>query len=247
MPTLQFPWVNYRAAVRQRTIFGMAGDDGQIVVFADARPALADMVRNRLAEAGINAFLDNTMLQQSTNDLPLSVLAPRVVVAEADADAAREIVAEFTREARQPLLDVESSAVGSAGGTADRDDDARSAVGAAIAEGGAAAAVACPQCQRKRMTVCPYCHTASADFPQAYQQPGAADEGPELLLCPTCDEPFEPVYLRRCEWCGHDFGEGLELEQREVVEYLNDRVIAATMLLAVVVVVILAYFTAVLK
>lgn len=31
-----------------------------------------------------------------------------------------------------------------------------------------------------------------------------------LLICPTCDEPFHPQYLRRCEWCGHDFPDGLD-------------------------------------
>jgi hypothetical protein len=30
-----------------------------------------------------------------------------------------------------------------------------------------------------------------------------------MVLCPTCDEPFEPVYLARCEWCGHDFPDGI--------------------------------------
>jgi len=31
-----------------------------------------------------------------------------------------------------------------------------------------------------------------------------------LLICPTCDEPFKPRYLRYCEWCSHDFGTGIE-------------------------------------
>jgi hypothetical protein len=34
-----------------------------------------------------------------------------------------------------------------------------------------------------------------------------------LLICPTCDEPFKPRFLRHCEWCNHDFGTGLETPQ----------------------------------
>lgn len=36
-----------------------------------------------------------------------------------------------------------------------------------------------------------------------------------LLLCPTCDEPFHPQYLRRCEGCGHEFPDGVEMPQHE--------------------------------
>jgi hypothetical protein len=49
------------------------------------------------------------------------------------------------------------------------------------------------------------------------QEPGAAaGEGgqpsasPTLLLCPTCDEPFRPQFLRSCEACGHEFPDGVE-------------------------------------
>jgi len=31
---------------------------------------------------------------------------------------------------------------------------------------------------------------------------------PPMVLCPTCDEPFVPEYLERCEWCGHRFPDG---------------------------------------
>lgn len=30
------------------------------------------------------------------------------------------------------------------------------------------------------------------------------------LLCPTCDEPFEPHYARRCAECGHEFADGFD-------------------------------------
>jgi hypothetical protein len=33
-----------------------------------------------------------------------------------------------------------------------------------------------------------------------------------LLCCMTCDEIFVPRFYRRCQNCGHDFGEGIDLE-----------------------------------
>ena len=48
-----------------------------------------------------------------------------------------------------------------------------------------------------------------------------------MLICPTCDEPFDASYLRVCEWCGHDFGSGVEAPQilpNMPVEVLNWRV-----------------------
>jgi uncharacterized protein YbaR (Trm112 family) len=64
------------------------------------------------------------------------------------------------------------------------------------------------------MAVCPYCKTSGTRFRSAdlFQVDAARDE-PEMLICPTCDEPFDAAYLRVCEWCGHDFGSGLEVPQ----------------------------------
>jgi ribosomal protein L37AE/L43A len=47
-----------------------------------------------------------------------------------------------------------------------------------------------------------------------------------LLICPTCDEPFHPQYLRRCEWCGHEFSDGLDnpLPDEKVQEPFNWRI-----------------------
>ncbi len=48
-----------------------------------------------------------------------------------------------------------------------------------------------------------------------------------LLMCPTCDEPFTPQYPRVCEWCGHEFPDGVEMElPPPPVEQINSRVIA---------------------
>src|SRR6201995_4795093 len=77
----------------------MKSKERQVVIFADARPALVGLVHNRLAEAGIESFVENEFLGQAGGDLPAGAIMPRVVVAEADAEDAQEIVAEFQREA----------------------------------------------------------------------------------------------------------------------------------------------------
>jgi len=39
-----------------------------------------------------------------------------------------------------------------------------------------------------------------------------------LVLCRTCDEPFEAEFAARCEWCGYRFAEGKELPVPDWVE-----------------------------
>lgn len=96
----------------------------------------------------------------------------------------------------------------------------------------------CPSCGKKRHTMCPICETAGSDFPPAdsisgddeTDLEGTEDPGDPLgrrpLLCPICDEPFVPNYLRECEWCNFDFGYGLEkpIEMDESLEPVNWRV-----------------------
>jgi uncharacterized CHY-type Zn-finger protein len=216
----------------------MSHNDRQVVFFADAQPALAYMLRNRLAEAGIEVFIENESLPYGANELLPAVIGPRVVVAEADADAARKIVAEFRREPQE--IAAADDRLTTAGG--------REAPAVGVAERAGRTDAICPQCGRARMTVCPFCHTASNDFPRADQPVAAEPDGnEELLICGTCDEPFVPEYYRRCEWCGHDFGAGIELKPKEVTDYLNDRVIVAVVGSALILLAVFAYFSTILK
>jgi predicted amidophosphoribosyltransferase len=69
----------------------------------------------------------------------------------------------------------------------------------------------CAGCGRPRVAVCPFCKTNGSRFrPADMIDADQSDGAPHLLICPVCDEPFEPSYLRICEWCGHDAGEGIE-------------------------------------
>jgi hypothetical protein len=94
----------------------------------------------------------------------------------------------------------------------------------------------CPHCGRPRHTSCPVCETAGTTFPTAFMPEGdhddqlattsersphpsplpkgegiAGDREKLLVVCPTCDEVFEPRFPARCEWCGHRFRDGYEL------------------------------------
>jgi hypothetical protein len=143
------------------------------------------------------------------------------------------------------LDEARGSITDDAGGATAAANGERSAVSASAASG--AVVAVCPQCHRPRLTVCPFCQTASAKFPLADQPQGSAEGPPVLLLCTTCDEPFEPAYLRRCEWCGHDFGDGVEIGRKEAATNLNERVITMVMALALALVAIFAYFMVLLK
>jgi hypothetical protein len=123
---------------------------------------------------------------------------------------------------------------------------------------------ACPNCERPRLAVCPFCETSSNEMPQGdpryggqsltellanehgeASNCGAERTSPPLLICPTCDEPFEARYLRRCEWCGHDFGAGLEVPPAISVTpiNINARAVALTLALVVGMVLLVMYFS----
>ena len=114
----------------------------------------------------------------------------------------------------------------------------------------------CPQCGRRRQTVCPVCGTAGVEFdlaeflaPVEPVQPTRGDASAEtaeqqlevLLMCPQCDEAFQPRFYRRCAQCGFDFGEGIEIAQREVAP-LPPRVTFVIGAAVAVCVALLAYF-----
>ena len=92
-----------------------------------------------------------------------------------------------------------------------------------------ASSARCPSCSKPRMAVCPYCRTSGTRFRAADTfGDGITPNEEPLLLCPICDEPFEGSFLRLCEWCGHDFGSGVEAPEivREASsEPLNWRVL----------------------
>jgi uncharacterized protein (DUF983 family) len=65
-----------------------------------------------------------------------------------------------------------------------------------------------------------------------------------VLTCPVCDEPFAPRFLRRCEWCGHEFPDGAEMDLPgdEPPEEINNRTVLAVVFLALLGGGLLLYF-----
>ena len=106
----------------------------------------------------------------------------------------------------------------------------------------------CPQCGSRRITACPICHTSGTSFPPADSNYDAVagPQGSLAVICTICDEPWLPKFLRRCEWCGHDFGEGISFELRErqtSEENFNYRVTILLFSLVLLVSVLLAWFS----
>jgi hypothetical protein len=179
------------------------------VIYIAASVEQAHILKNALSEQGIFAYVANEALQIAGGELPHgSPTAARVVVDEEDAEDAREIALAFDRAAQEAAL----------GSTEEQAEDE-----AALDAEEASKWPCCPHCGRPRHTSCPVCETAGNSFPQAFMPEEEAGEerddghspdgAPQrlLLICPTCDEPFAPQFLARCEWCGHRFRDGSEL------------------------------------
>lgn len=105
----------------------------------------------------------------------------------------------------------------------------------------------CPDCSRPRVAICPFCKTMGNHFRAADEiAVRETDAEPSLLICPICDEPFEPTYLRRCEWCGHEFADGIEppaIVRTTSTEPLNRRVLLVGAAGVAIIVVLMVYFS----
>jgi hypothetical protein len=190
-------------------------DDKLEVIFSGADVHQALLVKNLLEQHDIGAYLDDEIpdgLVANTRQLlgglaGVDVPAARVSVHAADVEAARQILRQAEASQKHGLSSPELAALES-----ESDHDR-------------IAWPKCPRCQRRRHTACPICETAGTDFVQAFlpddqqiikvirrsDESDTEDEGHNLfLLCPTCDEPFVPRFLARCEWCGHRFNESWE-------------------------------------
>ena len=61
-------------------------------------------------------------------------------------------------------------------------------------------------------------------------------------MCPSCDEPFVPEFPRRCEWCGHEFSDGYDLEDHLEREAIPVQAMIVILGLVILVLVACAYF-----
>ncbi len=179
--------------------------DRHRAVYVAANAQQAHMLRNLLADAGINSFVSNDTLNgvhfspgdwmvRAAGGPGFEPTAPKIVVHEDHAEQARQILlaAEVTLDSGEASPELTRL-------VAEADADAHWP--------------ACPHCGRPRLATCPICKSSGTDFAEAFLPESddiATDEQQHLVLCPTCDEAFAPRYPARCEWCGHRFRDGYE-------------------------------------
>ncbi|HLA86302.1 MAG TPA: DUF2007 domain-containing protein [Thermoguttaceae bacterium] len=130
--------------------------DQPTVIYVAGTLEQAHLLKNRLAEQGIRADVTNETLQRGSGvDYIGWQTAPRVIVDEKDADAARRIALEYDRRGVQRVTEDNEPAEGSP-------DDETEPVPEDWPQ--------CPQCGAPRLTRCPICKTTGTDFPEADSQ-----------------------------------------------------------------------------
>jgi hypothetical protein len=154
------------------------------------------------------------------------------VVGEIDAAEAREFAERFDREtAHEPAEDGQSNL-----------DDMAEPEPADWPDW-----PTCPECGKRRAARCPICHNSGTRFELVDIQ--ETEGGQRVLLhCDTCDDHFLPEFFRLCHHCGHDYGDGVEIEQPAAwaIEW-NIRAAAVAIGLVMGVALLLAYFVWVLR
>lgn len=170
-------------------------NERQVVIYSAANRLQAGLLCEMLEEHGIRALVVNDGLSGEGGELPVGFsTAPRVIVDARDADDARALAHRFERQ-------ISARGEFERSGPLDMVDDSERTLGFWPQ---------CPDCARKRTTVCPFCGTSGVDFPWA-DEGDPTEEYPELWIdCPVCDSAYEPDYLARCEWCGHEFPSGIK-------------------------------------
>jgi len=168
----------------------MAGEP--TVIYSAASTQQAYLLKGLLAEQGIAASVVNDAIQLAGGELPLGwTSAARVVVPQKDAAQARALAEQFDRRTtREPT----------------GDDSAEAEPLAEWTDW-----PLCPRCGDRRSARCPVCGASRTDFRLADVQDVAGGQH-VLLKCEDCDDLIQPQWYRRCAACGHDFGEGIDVD-----------------------------------
>lgn len=205
-------------------------EETQKVIYVAASVEQADLLAAVLGGRGIAAYVDNEAVQFAAGQLMGWPALPRVVVNDEDALEARTIALEFEKAARTSVRAENETPL-------ERDDELQLPW------------PCCPNCGQRRHTSCPACETAGTTFPPGFMggEPADgqhADRTKLVLVCPICDEVFVPEFLARCEWCGHQFGDGREALPAELSEpsEFNGRALAVLAGIVITVAAMIAFF-----
>ena len=238
----------------------------QTVIYHARTPQDAHLLRNLLAERQIEAVVLDAASEDGLGDDELGwAAAARVAVAEDDAEPARQIALEFDRQAAA------SAASPTAEGPQPEAPVTAMLADAwpRCPECGAPRSTRCPICGTAGSDFSPAdkgfvwipepedaayrppsCSCGSGGCTPAADEDASApaadqpqpEQPAELLMCPTCDEPFPPQYPRLCEWCGHEFADGFAVDLPQgPIEQINSRVIAVIVGLLVLAAAMVAY------
>lgn len=244
----------------------------QKVVYVAESPQEARTLQQVLDDQGIKAVVSNEALQGGLGGgFGGWSMAARVVVDERDAEAARQIVLNVQRQNRlsadgsdrsdgvqspvvlqawpqcpecsapRPVQCPICKTIGTDFGEADA--DYTFAVDGAAADDSASCGCGAGSCSVAGGAADAQGNADSGDEPVENR---AQDEEapPAMIICPTCDEPFEPNYSRYCAWCEHDFGEGFEVDiQTLPAEDWNPRTVAMILTLVGLFVLVLVYLS----
>jgi hypothetical protein len=163
------------------------------IIYHAANPQQAHLLKGLLEARGIAAWVVNDRMQGAVGDALVWNNAPCVVVGENDAIEGQEIADKFDeRTAHDP--------------TPDEGDDGKEPKSAEWEDW-----PTCPECHERRAIRCPICGVSGTQFELADIQ--ETEAGPRvLLMCDACDDHFRPEMFRLCHHCGHDYGDGYEIE-----------------------------------
>ncbi len=222
----------------------------QTVIYHARTPQDAHLLRNLLAQQQIEAVVLGAALKAGLGGDALGWAgSAQVAVAEDDAERARQIALEFDREAAA------SAASPTAEGPQPEAPVTAMLADAwpRCPECGAPRSTRCPICGTAGSDFSPAdmgfvwipepedagqgspscscgpggCTPAAAETESTGTDQSQPEKPAELLMCPTCDEPFPPQYPRLCEWCGHQFADGFAIDLPQgPIEQINSRVIA---------------------
>jgi hypothetical protein len=162
-------------------------------VYSAASTQQAYLLKGLLEERGIAAWVVNDAIQFAGGELPVGWrAAAKVVVGDNDAFEASRIAEAFDRQ--------------TAHGSTPDDLNKQAAAPVEWSDW-----PRCPQCGERRSARCTVCGVPGNEFALA----DIDDTGREvrvLLICEACDDHFRPEWFRLCHRCGHDYGDGIEIE-----------------------------------
>jgi len=225
--------------------------DQLVVVHRPASLHEAAMIQDRLAVNGVEASIVNELFQNVEDGVPLGTrFLPHVAVPKDQEEAAKAVVAAIAEQLREDpnafaLQETDEEAPSFDWPACPECGERRQTVcpvcemtgddfpvadynaHVAVSDAVHATADGCGASvidDRTAHTTCTTCGTQEME--EVESPANLTDLESPMLLCPTCDEAFEPQYCRVCDGCGHDFGEGLETPPEVVTsESINPRAI----------------------